>query len=179
MSFEEVGTRDPRVGNVFRMIADSWMLVTAGDIQRFNTMTASWGFMGEIWNRDVCVAVVRPQRYTFGFMEASDGFTLSFFDDGHGVSERDREVLSFCGSHSGRDTDKLAATGLEPFDAGAGRIGFRQASLILVARKLYAQDLEERLFLDPGIPREVYPTKDFHRMYVGEIERVLARGTGV
>lgn len=153
-------------GNVFRLIADDWMLVTAGNLVSWNTMTASWGAMGELWNKKVCFAFVRPQRHTRGFMDSSSHFTLSFFGGEH------REALEFCGSRSGRDVDKAAATGLTPFEPAPGTIAFSQARMILVARKIYFQDLDRANFLDNDIAA-CYPKSDYHRMYVGEIEDVL------
>ncbi len=132
-------------------------------------MTASWGGLGHLWNRDVCFCFVRPQRHTFGFMERSDFFTLSFFDETY------RAALDFCGSHSGRNVDKIAATGLTPITGQTGAITFAQARLVLECRKLYAGDLIKAAFTDPAIPAEVYAKGDFHRMYVGEIVTCLAR----
>ena len=166
----EIGSRDPLLGNAFELIADRWMLVTAGTPAGFNTMTASWGCLGELWSRDVCIVFVRPQRYTREFMEKSPGFTLSFF------GAEQRASLEFCGTHSGRDVDKMAETGLEPFELetpAGSLVGFTQAELIVAARKIYAQDIARDLFVDLSIPGEIYPGGDFHRIYVGEIEKVL------
>jgi flavin reductase (DIM6/NTAB) family NADH-FMN oxidoreductase RutF len=167
---KEIGTRDPLVGNVFELIADRWMLVTAGTPADFNTMTASWGCLGELWSRDVCIAFVRPQRYTWEFMEKSPGFTLSFF------GPEQRGALEFCGTHSGRDVDKMAETGLEPLEleTPAGPlVAFTQAELIIAARKIYKQDITQDCFVDSSIAAEIYPGRDFHRIYVGEIQKVL------
>ena len=65
-------------GNPFDKIGREWMLVSAGSSGNFNTMTASWGGMGVLWNADVCFAFVRPTRYTYEFMEREDYFSLSF-----------------------------------------------------------------------------------------------------
>ena len=92
--------------NVFQAIGRDAMLITAGTSDRFNTMTASWGGWGHLWNRDVTFSFVRPQRHTFGFMEQAEYYTLCFFDKEH------QAALDYCGSHSGRDVDKIAATGL-------------------------------------------------------------------
>ena len=63
MGFQKISAKEIK-GNLIKMIADEWMLVTAGDSSGFNTMTASWGMMGEMWASDVAVTVIRPQRYT-------------------------------------------------------------------------------------------------------------------
>ena len=154
--------------NVFQVIGRDAMLITAGSSDRFNTMTASWGGWGHLWNRDVTFCFVRPQRYTFGFMEQAEYYTLCFFDKEH------QAALDYCGSRSGRDVDKIAATGLTPVtDEATGAVYFAEARLALVCRKLYAQDLTADSFVDRGIVGEAYPKADFHRMYVGGIVRCL------
>ena len=155
--------------NPFQLIGRDWMLITAGTASAFNTMTASWGGLGHLWNRDVGICFVRPHRHTFGFMEQASHFTLSFFAQAH------HAALDYCGSHSGRDVDKVAATGLTPISDDTGAVYFAEARLVLVCRKLYGGDIVRSAFADPAMPAEVYPRGDFHRMYVGEIVRCLAR----
>ncbi|TCL75164.1 flavin reductase (DIM6/NTAB) family NADH-FMN oxidoreductase RutF [Hydrogenispora ethanolica] len=154
--------------NVFDLVGKDWMLITAGDLQKYNTMTASWGGFGILWGKKVCFCVVRPSRYTYQFMEASDRFTLSFFP------EQYREALNFCGSKSGRDVDKAAATGLTPVAGAGGLVYFDQARLVMECAKLYYQDLDPAHFLDPGIEKN-YQGRDYHRMYIGEITRCLLK----
>ncbi len=156
-------------GNVFNMIGNEWMLITAGEPASFNTMTASWGGLGVLWNLPVAICYIRPQRYTFEFAEKADYYTLSFF------TREYRKILNFCGSKSGRDYDKIKETGLEPFVTEKGNIGFAQARLILECRKLYSDDLKEGRFIDPRIIRKNYPQHDFHRFYIGEVSRVLEK----
>jgi len=155
--------------NAFKTIAKDWMLVTAGTLDAFNTMTANWGGWGYLWNRNVTFTFVRPQRHTFAFTEAASHFTLSFFDEAH------RAALDFCGNNSGRDVDKIAATGLTPVADATGAIYFDQARLVLVCRKLYAQFMTADSFVDQGIVGQMYAKNDFHRLYVGEIVRCLIR----
>jgi flavin reductase (DIM6/NTAB) family NADH-FMN oxidoreductase RutF len=155
--------------NVFRLFDSDWALITAGTMKKWNTMTASWGGLGVLWNKPVAFIFVRPTRYTWQFTERAARFTLSFFPGQY------RKALAFCGSHSGRDTDKAAATGLIPFAPAPGCVSFRQARLILECRKLYFQDIDPKRFLDRRIVK-MYPKLDFHRMYVGQITRVLSSG---
>lgn len=153
--------------NMFRRIGREWMLITAGKPEKFNTMTASWGGVGVLWNTNVTFSFVRPSRYTYGFMEKEKYYTLSFF------GADCRRALQFCGSKSGRDVDKVAETGLTPvFDAPAPY--FAEAELVLVCRKLYTQDLDTERLLDPVLMAN-YKDGDVHRMYVGEITKVLQR----
>jgi len=154
--------------NVFKLIDSDWMLITAGTLKGWNTMTASWGGLGILWNKPVAFCFVRPTRHTFGFMEKNDRFTLSFF------TERYRAALNLCGTKSGRDTDKARATGLTPVAGRRGFTSFAQARMVLECRKLYFQDLNPKAFLDSAIIKN-YPKRDFHRMYIGEITRCLVK----
>ena len=160
---------DPRsiADNAFKLIADDWMLITAGDIQSFNTMTASWGALGELWHKKICICFIRPTRYTYEFMEKSELFSLSFFD------EKYRAALDFCGKVSGRTTNKVRQTGLTPIVSEQGAIYFCEARLVFVCRKLYADNLDPELFLSEEIARN-YPGKDYHRIYIGEVLTCLA-----
>ncbi len=154
--------------NPFKLIGSDWMLITAGTVQKFNTMTASWGGLGILWERKVAYIFIRPTRYTYEFMEQTSQFTLSFFE------EAQRTALQYCGTHSGRDGDKVKAAGLTAVHDG-GCIYFGEARLVLSCRKLYQQDIAPANFLDPAIDG-MYPRKDYHRMYVGEIVKCLGQG---
>ena len=154
-------------GNVFRRIGKEWMLITAGREGAYNTMTASWGGLGVLWNTDVSFIFVRPQRYTYEFLEKEKYYSLSFFDPGF------KRALQMCGSRSGRDSDKVKEAGLTPvFDAPAPYFG--EAELTMVCRKMYTHDLEPGRFLDPAIAGN-YQAGDYHRLYIGEIIKVLRR----
>lgn len=154
--------------NTFELIGKDWMLITAGGEGDYNTMTASWGGMGVLWNEPVSFIFIRPQRYTFEFTEKNGLFTLSFFDETY------RSALRFCGSKSGRDFDKAAETGLTPVHED-GLTYFAEAKLVLVCEKLYAQDLTAESFIDKSIIDKNYPNNDFHRMYVGKIVKCLKK----
>lgn len=148
--------------NFIKLIGTDWMLITAGTQEKFNMMTASWGGVGVLWHKKIAWCVVRPQRYTYEFMEKADVFTLSFF------SEKYKEALTICGTKSGRNIDKAKTCGLTPVFSKNGGILFSEAKLVLECRKIYFQDLNPNNFLDPSIAKN-YPDKDYHRMYVGEI----------
>lgn len=155
--------------NVIRLIGDKWMLVAAGDREKFNMMTASWGSMGFLWNKPVVMVFVRPQRYTFEFTEKCDMFTLTFFD------ERYRQALNVCGSVSGKEVDKVKESELTPYFTETGNPASEEASLVLECRKLYTDFLEEEAFVDRKIVDAQYKEKDFHKVYVAEIVNVWVR----
>ena len=165
MTWKSISPKDLKENPI--ALIDDWALLTAGDQSEWNTMTVSWGGVGVLWGRPVTFTFVRPNRHTFGFMEQSERHTLSFFDDHW------HEALSLAGSVSGRDRDKAAETGLKPLLLEGG-MSFEQARIVIVSRKLYAQDLDPAKFVDPSL-ESFYPLKDYHRLYVGEIEKVLLK----
>lgn len=153
----------------FKLILSDWMLITAGPPDAYNTMTGGWGGLGALWGKHICFCVIRPQRYTFEFMERAENFTLSFFE------EQYRPALELCGSRSGRDIDKAAAAGLTPIPGELpATTCFAQARMVFECRKIYFQDVDPRNFLDPSI-QEHYPQRDYHRMYVGELVNCLVK----
>lgn len=155
--------------NPFDKIGKQWMLLTGGDKDSFNTMTASWGQLGVLWNKNVLTCYIRPNRYTYDFVEKGECFTASFY------GEEYRSALSFCGSHSGRDCDKAKETGLTPAEVD-GYMAFEEAELVLVCRKLYSYDLQESGFLtDDGIPEKFFGKDPYHRAYISEIVGVYVK----
>ncbi len=132
---------------------------------RKSTMTVSWGGSGILWGKEVCFLFVRPQRYTYNFTEAKTVFSLSFFDDSF------KDVLSYCGTKSGRDVDKFKECGLE-YTLNDGACVFGGATCTLILKKLYGGMLCEDGFLSE---RELafYKEKDYHKMYVCEITKVI------
>lgn len=153
--------------NAVQLIGNDWMLITAGSKEHFNTMTASWGGMGMLWNKPVMFIFIRPQRYTYEFVEREDSFTCSFFE------EKYRSKLSFCGTYSGRDCNKIEEVGLTPFFLEQS-ISFNEARIIIECRKIYFQDINPENFILPTIQKH-YPDNDFHRMYIGEITSVRVK----
>ena len=148
--------------NPFTLIGKEWFLLTAGTPERFNTMTCSWGAMGEIWNAPSVTAYVRTNRHTFGFMEEGDTFTISVFPEEY------RKALSFCGSHSGRDCDKVKETGLTPVTLN-GVPAFEEARLVFVCQKVYSQMMEMDSFVTPETAERFYGSDPMHKMYIGKI----------
>lgn len=167
-NFEEIRP-DSIDGNFIDMIGRRWMLVTAGDAGKCNTMTASWGSAGVLWNKPVAFVFVRPQRYTKEFIDSHDRLTLSF------LPEEFRKALGYCGSRSGRDEDKIGNAGLSVWTTPAGTPAIAEAELVLECRKMYSDMIKAGGFLEKELIAEYYPDADFHEMYVCEIEKVYLK----
>ncbi len=152
--------------NSFEKFGKQWAVLTAGGPERFNSMTISWGALGTIWGKPAATVYVRPTRYTYEFMETSDFFTLSFFE------EKYRKDLEILGSRSGRDGDKIALTGLTAEPIGSAAVGFLEAKEVLVCRTMYWQDLV-RDNMEKEVMERNYIYDEPHRMYIAEVLQVI------
>ena len=169
MSFKEISPYEIN-DNVFHALDKDWTLICAPDEKKgcgANAMTASWGGLGILWNKPVATIYVRPQRYTFGLCENSDRVSLCFF------YEEYRDALKTCGTKSGRDMDKITECSMTTSNVNGTPV-INEARLVLVCRKLYADDLKEACFTDNS-PLACYPKRDYHRFYICEIEKVLIK----
>ena len=143
----------------FDLIGNQWMLIAAGDSQKHNMMTASWGTLGVLWNKNIAVVFVRPTRYTYEFIEKHDYFSLNF--------PIDSSVHKICGSKSGRDIDKTKACNLTPVISD-GTVYFEESKMVLICKKIFKTEIDPTLFLDLEIEKH-YPLKDYHKVFIGEI----------
>lgn len=146
-----------------RLFTERTPLLTAGDRTACNTMTIGWGGLGGFWQKPVCTVYVRQSRYTFQFLESHDYFTVSI------LPEDRKDALRLCGTRSGRDTDKISSCGLTVRYGAGNAPFFDEAELVLVCRKLYAQDMKPECVIDHGATAPFYKEGDWHRMYVGEV----------
>ena len=163
--FKEIKAQDIK-GNLIDKIANEWMLISAGDKDGYNMMTASWGFVGEMWGKDSVIAMIRPQRYTMQFVDKNDYFAFSFYGD-------NKDIHKVCGSKSGRDCNKTEETGLTPVFAD-NTVYFEEANLVIICKKQYADSLKEENFTFSE-PLKWYGNKDYHNMIFGSIEKVLIK----
>ncbi|MHA1619015.1 MAG: flavin reductase family protein [Promethearchaeota archaeon] len=165
--FQQIKPKD-LTDNSFQLFYKDWTLIAAGNLDKYNMMTASWGGVGNLWNKRVVFIFIRPSRYTYEFTEASDVFSLNFFDEEY------RSMLNLYGSKSGRDIDKMMQPGLTPRE-DHGSVYFEEARLVFVCKKIYYQDLLPAHFLGGGIASHYTGQEDYHRMYIGEILSVFKK----
>ncbi|NLP34731.1 MAG: flavin reductase family protein [Clostridiales bacterium] len=159
--FKEISPESLRK-NTFQMIGKEWMLITAGDENKANAMTASWGGLGVMYGKNVAFTVIRPQRYTKEFIDSHDTFSLNFFEKEH------KNVLKYMGSVSGREEDKIAKSGLTLAFSDHTPY-FNEARNVLICKKLFQQTLDGDCLLDERLSRSWYPNKDYHTLYISEI----------
>lgn len=151
-----------QVFNPFDLLGNQWMLISAGDSGKWNTMTASWGGVGVIWGAPAATAYIRHSRYTKEFVDQSAFFTLTFLKDGF------KKQLGVLGAQSGRDMDKMNGSGLTPVFVD-GQPTFEEASLVLVCKKRCKSEIAPADILQDETKQKWYADQNYHTMYIGEI----------
>lgn len=166
-NFKEIQPQE-FVYSPFKLIGEEWMLITAEKDGKANTMTASWGGLGVMWGKNVAYIAIRPQRYTKEFIDNSDTFSLTFFDDSF------KRALGYLGATSGRDEDKIAKSNLTVRHTD-GVPYFAEAKIAILCNKLYAQEYKPELFVAQEINEKCYPDADHHTLYIAEITKILVK----
>lgn len=155
-------------GNFIQKISKEWMLITAGNKDKFNMMTASWGGIGVLYNKPVAICFINPARYTYQIMENGDTYTLTFYPETY------RKALEYCGTKSGRDEDKVKGSGLTPVEVETGAMAFGEASIIIECKKLVSQSISLDAIDNPQ-EKARRATQAMHKMYIGEIVNVWVK----
>lgn len=154
--------------NPFKAIGKDWMLITAGEKNHCNTMTASWGGVGVIWGKPSVTAYIRQNRYTKEFIDQEEMFTLTFFDESY------RKALNLCGTVSGRDRDKIKEAGLTPIDI-EGTTAFEEANVIILCKKQFHQFMDPEGFDVKENETTWYSDQNYHTMYIASIEKIYIK----
>lgn len=128
-----------------------------------NTMTIGWATFGFIWRKPIMMVAVRSSRHTFGIIEAAKDFTVTVPDgDMH-------EEVAYCGSKSGRDVDKFKICNLETTDSRQVNSPTIKARGRHYECKIIYKSAMDPAHLDKGYDSSLYPQKDYHTLYFGEI----------
>ena len=154
--------------NPIKLFGEDWAIVAAGTPDDFNELTVSWGALGDAWwdNMPIAIVFVSATRYTQKYLEANDTFSINIFPP------KFKKALAYIGSHSGKNEDKIAATGLQTEFTDSNTPIFPEARLIIECRKIYCHDLDRNKFSESLIGN--YAQKKFqgvvpHTVYFGEI----------
>jgi flavin reductase (DIM6/NTAB) family NADH-FMN oxidoreductase RutF len=150
------------------MGGDGIFLVTKDKEGKPNAMTIGWGALGTMWRRPVFVVAVRLSRHTNKLMDGSDSFTVCL------PSKEMVGWLDFCGNNSGRDVDKFKELGMTPIKGikvMAPYIG--ESPVHFECEKIFRNEMRCGQ-LKKEIELDVYPEKNYHVLYYGEVKGVYA-----
>ncbi len=154
--------------NPFQMIGKDWLLITAKKEDKVNTMTASWGGVGIMWGKPAIYLVIRPSRYTKEFVDSTERFSVSVLNDSY------RKTLSYFGTVSGRDEDKIGKSGLVLAEEENVPY-FEAAEIAMICKKLYVQPMDRKYLLETPVEARWYPNEDWHHLYIAEVEKMLVK----
>lgn len=154
-------------GNIIKLLSD-WMLITSGTSENLNVMTASWGGLGTFWEKPVAFCFLNPTRYSVQTMDKGDVYTLSFYTEAY------KDALKYCGTTSGRTTDKIKGSGLTPIELPSGATAFSEAWMILECKKIVAQPISPDAVVVKPTDGD-WSKNGYHKMYIGEILNVWVK----
>ena len=155
-------------GTVCKAMPRGILLTTKAD-GKVNTMTIGWGHIGIEWGKPIFVAYVRESRYTKQMLEANGEFTVNV-----PIGSIDGKILGYCGTKSGRDTDKIADLGLTLEAPEVISVpGIQELPLTLECKVIYKQK-QDLSAIPENILTRYYPAdetgyQDYHYAYYGEI----------
>jgi len=142
---------------------DRVLLVSQGNAGTPNAMAVGWGTAGVVWTRPVFIVLVRPSRFTYKLIEEAGEFTVNI------VPPKLKEVVTYCGSVSGRDHNKFAENKLTAIPSAKIKVPIvRECILHFECRVVGRNDLVPSE-MESSIIKKFYPKGDYHRVYFGEI----------
>ena len=151
-------------GHICKAMKPNGILLTTAAHGMVNTMTIGWGTIGVDWSRPVFIAYVRESRYTKEMLEANGEFTVNI-----PMGPIDKKILGYCGTKSGRDTDKIADMGLHTVESDVVSVpGIAELPLTLECKVLY-QEEQDLSCIPADIIAQYYPKGDHHHVYYGQI----------
>ena len=165
MAMKEIRAEEIK-DNAFSLIGKDYLAVTVQAEGKVNAMTASWGGLGVLWNKNVATIYIRPSRYTKELLDSGEEFSLCV------LNNKAKNRYDYLGSHSGRDEDKLLVAKLK-VNYMNDVPWIDDSRLVLFCRKLYAQELAAYSFTDEKGLKQNYRKNDFNTRYIAEITKVL------
>jgi flavin reductase (DIM6/NTAB) family NADH-FMN oxidoreductase RutF len=139
----------------------AFLTVKAGDA--LNTMTIGWATIGHVWSKPIMMVAVRLSRHTFTIIEQADDFTVSI------PSVDLSDELTFCGTKSGRDHDKFEVCKLQTAPGQLVTSPIVNVPGLHYECKIVYKSAMDPAFLDQAYDTGIYPAKDYHTLYFGEI----------
>ena len=157
--------------NIFNLVGKDWTVITTGEEP--NSMVASWGGVGIMFNKPVTWCFLRANRYTLEKIKETGFYTMSYFPE-----QYKGDIMPF-GTKSGRNTDKMAQTKLTPVLTPAGAPAYKEAKIIIECKLIAAPTVskdefytqEGKDFLQGGYDE----AKDWHKLVYGEITKIYIK----
>ena len=159
--------------NVFKLVGEDYTVITSGQVPTQNSMTASFGGMGILFEKPATWCFLRANRYTLEKIRENQTYTMSYFPEDY------KEQVIFFGTKSGRASDKMRETKLTAVATPSGLPTYAEARLVLECRLIEVTTVgpddfltqEGRAFVEDGYR----DAKDYHKLVFGEITKVWVK----
>ena len=144
-------------------------ILSAGNKESHNSCVIGWGLLGVAWSKPLFIVYVKPDRYTYQFMEKTEFFTVNF------IKKSLYPKFRAYGNQSGRDINKEEVTGAQIQFMDNGGITFKEAEEVYVCKMMARTYLEKKNlspeivdFYEKAAPLFKQSTEP-HGIYIGEI----------
>lgn len=159
--------------NIFKLLEVNYSVITAGKDSLYNSMTASWGGWGRLYEKQVAWCTLNASRYTLELIKENGTYTFSFFDEAY-----NKQVL-FLGSKTGRDSDKMKELKLTKVDTPSGNITYKEAFLVIECKVLQQTTMNPADVVEPEdkefLNKAFKTAKNYHQLLIGDITKVWLR----
>lgn len=159
--------------NIFKLLEENHSVITAGNDSLYNSMTASWGGWGRLYEKQVAWCTLGAGRYTLELIKKNGQYTFSFFDEAY------KDQVLYLGSKTGRDSNKMKELKLTKVDTPSGNITYKEAFLVLECKLIQqstinpedVKEAEDKDFLNKAYKN----VKGYHQLLIGDITKVWLR----
>lgn len=159
--------------NIFKLLEVDHSVITAGTDSLYNSMTASWGGWGRLYEKQIAWCTLNAGRYTLELIKKNETFTFSFFDEAY------KDQVLFLGSKTGRDSDKMKEVKLTKVDTPSGNITYKEAFLVIECKLIQQSTInpedvkepEDKEFLNKAYKN----ANNYHQLLIGDITKVWLR----
>jgi flavin reductase (DIM6/NTAB) family NADH-FMN oxidoreductase RutF len=160
-------------GNVFQLVGQDFMVITAGTETDYNSMTASWGGWGILFNEPATWCFLRASRYTLEYMKREKTYTMTYFDEPY------KDQIMLFGSSSGRDSDKMKKHTLTVVKTPLGNISYKEAKLIIECELIQITTVQpDDFYTEEGktfVVDAYKEVKAYHKLVLGKITNVWVK----
>jgi flavin reductase (DIM6/NTAB) family NADH-FMN oxidoreductase RutF len=160
-------------GNVFTLVGEDYTVITSGTMEKYNSMTASFGGWGILFNAPTTWCFLRANRYTLEFIRETRTYTMTYFDEPY------REQVMLFGTRSGRDSDKMQRHALTAVETPSGNIAYKEAKLIIECALTEITTVQpDDFYTDEGrsfVVTAHEEAKEYHKIVFGQITRAWTR----
>jgi flavin reductase (DIM6/NTAB) family NADH-FMN oxidoreductase RutF len=153
--------------NVFRLVGEDFTVITAGALDDYNSMTASYGGWGVLFNSPSAWCFLRANRYTLEYIRREKKYTMTYFDAAY------RDQVMLFGSSSGRDSDKMKRHSLTAAITPGGSIAYKESRLIIECELTGINTVHpDDYHAEEGksfVADAFVEAKDYHKLVFGKI----------